>query len=84
MAFSNVFFKIKNKKAGVGTVIIILILLILLGLAVYFIFQSGAVEEAIDPCERQFQDCNHGCGEGILSSVCKEKCSYDYRRCKNG
>ncbi len=74
---------IKNKKAGAGAVIVI-ILLILLAIAAYFIIKGGAVEQAIDPCEREFQNCNHGCGEGILSSVCKEKCSYDYRKCQNG
>lgn len=72
----------KNKKAGAGVVIFIIILLLLLGIAAYFIISSGALEKAVDPCEREFQDCNHACGEGILSSVCKEKCSYDYRRCK--
>lgn len=71
-----------DKQGGAGIVIFIIILLILLGIAVYFIIQSGAVEKAVDPCEREFQDCNHDCGEGILSSICKEKCSYEYRRCK--
>lgn len=71
-----------NKQAKAGTVILIIILLILLGIAVYFIIQSGAVEKAVDPCEREFSECNHACGTGILSSICEEKCSYDYRRCK--
>ena len=73
-----------NRKGGAGTVIIIIILLILLGLAVFFIFSQmsgNVISQVVDPCERQFNECNYGCGEGILSSVCKEKCSYDYRRC---
>ncbi len=71
-----------NKQGGAGVVIFIIILLLLLGIGAYIIIQSGALEKAVDPCEKEFQDCNHACGEGILSSVCKEKCSYDYRRCK--
>jgi len=72
----------KNKRGGAGIVIFIIILLILLGVAAYFIVQSGALEKAIDPCKKQLDECNYGCGEGILNSVCKEKCSYDYRSCK--
>jgi hypothetical protein len=70
-----------NKKGGAG--IIILILLLLLGIGIYIIIQSGSLEKAIDPCEKQFSECNHACGEGLLSSICKEKCSFDYRSCKN-
>ncbi len=72
------------KKAGAGIAVFIIILLILLGVAAFFIINSGALEKVVDPCEREFSDCNHACGEGLLSSVCKEKCSYDYRKCKNG
>jgi flagellar basal body-associated protein FliL len=74
---------INNKKGGAGIVILIIIL-ILLGIGAYVLISSGTLEKAVDPCEREFSDCNHACGEGILSSVCKEKCSYDYRSCKNG
>ncbi len=74
----------KNKKGGAGVVIIIIILLILLGIAIFFIAQSGAVEKAVDPCERNFDDCNRACGEGIFNSICKEVCSSDYRDCKYG
>ena len=70
-----------DKKAGAGVAVFIIILLILLGIAAFFIINSGALKTAIDPCEKAFQDCNHGCGSGMLSSVCKEKCSYDYRKC---
>jgi hypothetical protein len=73
---------IKSKKAGAG--LVILIILIILAIIGFFLVSSGTLQKAVDPCERSFSDCNHGCGEGILSSVCKEKCSYDYRNCKNG
>lgn len=73
-----------NRKANVSIAIIILVLLILLVMAVYFIFQSGIVEETFDLCQSTFEDCNYECGKGILSSVCKEKCTYNYRQCKNG
>ena len=71
-----------KKKAGAGIFVFIVILLIIIGIGAYIFIQSGALERAIDPCEKEFNNCNHGCGSGILSSVCKEKCSYDYRRCK--
>jgi len=73
-----------NKRGGTGVVVFIIIILILLAIGGYILFKSGAVINAIDPCESNFQQCNHGCGEGILSSICKEKCSYQYRSCKNG
>lgn len=76
--------KMANKKAGAGVVIFIIILIILLGIAAFVIIQSGAFQQAVDPCERQFQDCNHACGEGILNSICKEGCSSSYRDCRGG
>lgn len=75
---------LEGRKAGVGIVIFVVILLILLGIAAFVIIQSGAFQQAVDPCERQFQDCNHACGEGILKSICKEGCSVSYRDCKVG
>lgn len=74
---------IKNKKAKSKLVILTVILVILLGIAAFVIVQSGAFERAIDPCEKELSDCNHSCGEGILNSICKEKCTYDYRECQN-
>ena len=71
-----------NKKGGAGAIIILLIIIALI-VGAYFLISSGTLEKAIDPCERQFSDCNHACGEGLLSSICKEKCSYNYRSCKN-
>ena len=70
-----------NKKGNAGIVILIIILL-LLGIGGYVLFKSGAVSEALDPCESRFNECNHGCGEGILSSLCKEKCTYNYNSCR--
>lgn len=57
---------------------------------VYVAIDSGILDEFtqssgvayVDPCERQLNQCNHGCGEGIFNSICKEKCSYDYRKCR--
>lgn len=71
-----------NKQNKSGKIIFIIVLLILLAIAAFVIIKSGALAKAIDPCEKEFSDCNHECGEGILSSLCKEKCSYDYRVCK--
>ncbi len=73
-----------NKKGGAGVVIFIIILLILLGIGASIIIQSGALEKAVDPCAKQLESCNYGCGEGLFNSICKEKCSYDYRNCKGG
>jgi uncharacterized ion transporter superfamily protein YfcC len=74
---------ISNNKTKSQKSIIIMILIILLIVAAFFTIQSGAFERAIDPCEKELSDCNHSCGEGILSSICKEKCTYDYGVCKN-
>lgn len=74
---------IESVKGGAGIVIII-ILLIILGIGAFVVIQSGTLEKAVDPCAKQLDSCNYGCGDGILSSLCKEKCSYDYRSCKNG
>ncbi len=71
-----------NKNGGAGIVIFIIILP-LSGIGAFILISSGTLEKAIDPCEREFSDCNHSYGEGLLNSVCKEKCSYDYRKCKN-
>jgi len=73
-----IFLNKMNRKAGI---MIILVVLILLLFGAFVLIQSGVIHRAIDPCEKQFSDCNHGCGEGILNSICKEKCSFDYRSC---
>lgn len=71
-----------DKKAGVGTAIFV-IFLIILAIVSFIVIQNGALERAIDPCEKALTDCNHNCGSGILSSICKEKCTYDYNNCKS-
>lgn len=37
-------------------------------------------QQAKDRAKLSFDECNQRCGEGILSSVCKEKCTYDYNQ----
>jgi hypothetical protein len=54
--------------------IIILLSLILTG--------CSEISKVTDPCKSAFEDCNYGCGDGILNKVCKEKCTYDYNKCK--
>lgn len=76
----------------------IFFLLLIIGVIVFFVIMAAeeglfeellsggekAIGRVVDPCEREFNSCNHECGEGILSSICKEKCSYSYRKCKGG
>lgn len=35
-------------------------------------------EQAQEQARESFDQCNYQCGEGILNSLCKEKCTYDY------
>lgn len=63
------------------SLIVILTLIVLFGAGLFILIQTGVVANVFDPCERTFTDCNHGCGEGILNSICKETCAYDYRVC---
>jgi hypothetical protein len=70
-----------NKKASS---LILILAIVLLVTGAFVLIQSGVIQRAFDPCEKTFSDCNHGCGEGILNSICKEKCSYDYRICEDG
>lgn len=80
----------KPRSSGIGGLITFLILLGIIGFIIFMVIQSGALDEIfegsglsyVDPCEREFNSCNHECGEGILSSICKEKCTYDYKKCK--
>ena len=75
---------IKNKKGGAGIVILIILLLLIFGGIVLILINSGTAQKALDPCEKNFSDCNHNCGDGILSSICKEKCTWEHNNCKNG
>jgi len=36
----------------------------------------------VDKCESRYSSCMHDCGEGILSSICMEKCNYDRNQCQ--
>lgn len=77
----------KEKSSNTSFIWFILILAIF----AFLMIQGGVLDEAakgsgvpyVDPCVRAFEECNYECGEGLLSTVCKEKCSYDYRKCKN-
>ena len=55
----------------------LLFIILLIGL----LLVSGC-SEISDPCKSKFEDCNYNCGDGILSSVCKEKCTYQYNDCR--
>jgi hypothetical protein len=70
----------KNKK---GSSLILIGVIILLVIGAVVLIQSGIIQKAFDPCEKEFSNCNYGCGEGLLNSLCKEKCSFDYRSCEN-
>lgn len=58
------------------------IILLILILSVVFISGCSAVTKVVDPCKGEFDECNYNCGQGLLSSICKEKCTYEYSRCK--
>ncbi len=62
------------------TVIRILVLAILL--TTIAIANGCTLIPQTDPCEREYTDCMHDCGEGILSSICNEKCTYDRNKCQ--
>jgi PBP1b-binding outer membrane lipoprotein LpoB len=56
-------------------------------LLAFVVIISGCISNPLDPkqqakdsAKRSFDECNQRCGEGILSSVCKEKCTYDYNQ----
>lgn len=58
-------------------------LFLILGLVLLSaLFVLGCISNPLDKCQRDFDKCNHDCGEGILSSICKEKCTYNYNKCK--
>lgn len=58
------------------------VILILIGIVII----SGCTnpidpkEQAKERARQTFNDCNQRCGEGILSPICKEKCTYDYNQ----
>lgn len=85
----------KPSGGGGGGFIKFIIFLVIIGAVIFFIVIAaeegvfdellgggGKIASVVDPCEREFNSCNHACGEGILNSICKEKCSYEYRQCR--
>lgn len=60
----------------------LIIMLVVLFLSL-ILTSCSEVSRVTDPCKREFDDCNYGCGDGVFSSVCKEMCTYDYNKCKN-
>lgn len=60
------------------TIIILCIFILLFSI----IINGCTTIRQIDPCEREYTKCVHECGEGILSSICKEKCTYERNDCQ--
>lgn|GEM_PF-3271305 len=58
-----------------------MIILVLAILSLAIVLTSGCT--VIDPCERNYTNCVHDCGEGILSGICKEKCTFDRNECQD-
>jgi hypothetical protein len=58
--------------------------IIIVGVLLFGIVAVAGCINPFDPCENTFTDCNHSCGEGLLNSLCKEKCTYDYNQCEKG
>ncbi len=80
----------EHHKSSYGGVIAFFIVLLVIGVIIFFVIMlanqggfssGGGVSRVVDPCQRAFDDCNNGCGDGWLSGACKEACAYDYRRC---
>lgn len=81
-----------KKSRILNTLIKLMVIIILIGGIIFIgiaFIENGGLDNFkgtgiryIDPCEKAFNECNHACGEGFLNSICKEKCSYDYRKCK--
>ncbi len=72
----------RSAMNGLGGLVLVLIILGGIIAAGLYFYQQGTVETLVDPCEKEFNECNHECGEGWFSGACKEKCSYDYRKCR--
>lgn len=68
--------KLKLRPAGIMVIAVLAILII-----TTVLISSCTI---IDPCERDYTNCVHDCGEGILSGICKEKCTYDRNSCQEG
>ena len=60
----------------------ILVIILIISLVLFTSGCVSGIEKQIDPCKKQFEECNYACGEGVLSGICKEKCTYEYNKCK--
>lgn len=58
-------------------------LIIFLFIVLFFISGCSEISKITDKCKTAFEDCKYSCGDGILSSICKEKCTYQYDKCKS-
>jgi hypothetical protein len=72
-----------GKGFGVFMLILIIVILILFLTGNLNSHTGAAVKKYVDPCETKYKNCVHACGEGLLSGICKEKCTYDRRVCKS-
>lgn len=63
------------------TQIMAILVSVILLMTVVLMGGCAAVQQ-LDPCEREYADCVHDCGEGILNDLCKEKCTYDRNQCQ--
>ncbi len=52
-------------------------------MVLFFISGCSEISKVTDKCKTAFEDCKYSCGDGILSSICKEKCTYQYDKCKS-
>lgn len=81
----------EHHKSSSGGVIAFFVGLLVIGVIIFFVIMianqggfssGGGVSRIVDPCQSAFDSCNNGCGDGWLAGACKEKCSYDYRKCE--
>ena len=70
--------KTEHPKSNLRIVVILLIAIVIVSSGIILV--GGCT--ILDPCERKYTSCVHDCGEGILSDLCKEKCTYDRNQCK--
>ncbi|MFH1377097.1 MAG: hypothetical protein ABIH25_05675 [Candidatus Woesearchaeota archaeon] len=59
-------------------IVIMMLLMFIIGFGIII---SGCTISNEAKCEIEYKSCVHDCGEGILSSICKEKCTYDRKQC---
>ena len=80
----------RTSGSGLLKFAIFVLVVVIIGFIVFAVIESGALDEIfegsgiahVDPCERQFSDCNHACGEGWGNELCKTGCTFKYNQCK--